>query len=145
MALLAKEPEGFRVKNEKAVGAKVIPFELITGHDEGEEERWYGVGCYLPPLTKRGRYSGGYYRLLGSSRRLRSPLSSAALTATWTSLGQHRRMFWRRRWRGGALAASAGTLGRDADGGTVAGGHGGNNGGTGGASRGCNTASRIIY
>ena len=54
---MGKERDGFRVENEKAVGPNVISFELITGDDEGKEERWYVVGCYLPPSDKRGRHS----------------------------------------------------------------------------------------
>ena len=142
---MGKERDGFRVENEKAVGPNVISFELITGDDEGKEERWYVVGCYLPPSDKRGRHSGGYCRLLGSSRRAQSPSSSATLTPTWMSLGRRRRRFWQRRWRVRTSAASAGTLGRGAEGGTMASGHGGNNRGTGGASGGCDTASRIIF
>ena len=49
---MAKERDGFRVENEKAVGPNIISFDLITGNDEGEEERWYVVGCYLPPSDK---------------------------------------------------------------------------------------------
>ena len=50
MALFVKEREGFRVENEKAMGPNIISFELVTGDDEEEEERWCVVGCYLPPL-----------------------------------------------------------------------------------------------
>ena len=60
---MVKEREGFKVENERAVGPNVISFELITGDNKGEEERWYMMECYLPPLTKRGRQSGGYCKL----------------------------------------------------------------------------------
>ena len=51
---MLKDREVFKVENEKAVGPNVISFELITGDDKGEEERWYVVGCYLPPSDKEG-------------------------------------------------------------------------------------------
>ena len=51
---LEKEREGFRVENEKTMGPNGISFELITGDNEGEEERWYVVECDLPPSDKEG-------------------------------------------------------------------------------------------
>ena len=63
VALLVKDRDGFKVENKKTVGPNVISFELITGDDEGEKERWYVVGVTSSPLTKRERHSGGYCRL----------------------------------------------------------------------------------
>ena len=40
----------FRVENDRARGPNIITFELVTG----EEERWYGIGCYIPPSEKDG-------------------------------------------------------------------------------------------
>ena len=45
VALLVKETNAFTIENERARGTNVISFELVTG-----EERWFVVGCYLPPL-----------------------------------------------------------------------------------------------
>ena len=47
---LVRETNYFTVKNEKAVGPNVISFELVTGRRQNE--RWYVVGCYLPPSDK---------------------------------------------------------------------------------------------
>ena len=145
IVLFLNERYGFRVEIEKAVGPNIISFELITGDGEGKKSGGTWWGAISPPLTNRGGHSGGYCRLLGSSRRAQSPSSSATLTPTWMSLGRRRRRFWQRRWRVRTSAASAGTLGRGAEGGTMASGHGGNNRGTGGAIGGCDTASRIVF
>ena len=51
VALLVRENDNFSVENEKVRGPNVISFELITGKDE----RWYAVGCYLPPTDVEGR------------------------------------------------------------------------------------------
>ena len=48
MVLLVRENDLFTVENEKAVGPNIISFELLTGRRK--DERWYVVGCYLPPL-----------------------------------------------------------------------------------------------
>ena len=50
VALLVRESDAFTVENERARGANIISFELITGR----EERWFVVGCYLPPSDKGG-------------------------------------------------------------------------------------------
>ena len=50
VALLVRESDAFTVENERARGANIISFELITG----QEERWFVVGCYLPPSDKGG-------------------------------------------------------------------------------------------
>ena len=51
VGLVYKETSRFSVENAKVVGPNVVSFHLVTH----EKERWYVVGCYFPPLTKRGR------------------------------------------------------------------------------------------
>ena len=52
MTLLIRENNSFTVENEKTVGPNIISFELVTGRRRNE--RWYVVGCYLPPSDTEG-------------------------------------------------------------------------------------------
>ena len=54
VALAVRENSLFRVENERVVGPNVISFEMVVA----EDERWFVVGCYLPPSDTGGRPSG---------------------------------------------------------------------------------------
>ena len=58
VALLWEESELYELEEAKARGPNVISFEIVTGTD-----RYYVVGCYIPPSDVAGR------RLPPSSRR----------------------------------------------------------------------------
>ena len=51
VALAIRGNSLFRVKNERIVGPNVISFDLVVA----ENERWFVVGCYLPPSDKGGK------------------------------------------------------------------------------------------
>ena len=54
VALAVRENSLFRTENERIAGPNVISFEMVVAKDE----RWFVVGCYLPPSDKGGRHSG---------------------------------------------------------------------------------------
>ena len=60
VALLVRENNAFTIENERARGPNVISFELLSG-----EERWYVVGCYLPPSDKGGEAHRRLEHVLG--------------------------------------------------------------------------------
>ena len=50
VALVTRENSLFRTENERVIGPNVILFEMVIAKDE----RWFVVGCYLPPSDKGG-------------------------------------------------------------------------------------------
>ena len=50
VALAVRENSLFRTENERIVGPNVISFEMVVARNE----RWFVVGCYLPPSDKGG-------------------------------------------------------------------------------------------
>lgn len=50
-----KEEDLFRMENQKVMGPNVLKFEFVTGKPQrGDEERYFVVGCYVPPSDKDG-------------------------------------------------------------------------------------------
>ena len=93
VALLVRETNYFTVENEKAVGPNVISLKLVTGRRKNE--RWYVVGCYLPPSDKEGeahrRTKAALEAQPTGTRLLLLGNLNAGLDCPWT----RRRRFWR--------------------------------------------------
>ena len=52
VSLLSRKSDLFSIEEAKPWGSNIILWEMQVG--EEKEERWYCVGCYLPPSDKKG-------------------------------------------------------------------------------------------